>query len=156
MTKRCFECGQNRVEDTTVKESLTVGEYTFFAQLSARKCSNCGSTRFSAETLAAFELGVAVKLAQAGVNSGDSVKFMRKTIQLRAMDLAALLGVTPETVSRWETGKLPVEHRALALLGSLVLEKAEGRTAILDLLRSLNEPKPLNRDIEIQVEPSAT
>ena len=154
MTKHCFECGQNRLENTTVRESLTEVEYTFFAQLPARKCAHCGAVQFSAETLAAFELNVAAKLAQAGVSSGESVRFMRKTLQLRAMDLATLLGVTPETVSRWETGKLPVEHRALALLGSLVLERAEGRTTILDLLRLLNKPEPLNRDVEIQVVPS--
>jgi len=138
-----------------VSESITVGEYTFIAQLLARRCASCGAVRFGADSLTAFELRVAVELAKTGVSTCEALRFMRKALQLRAVDLAALLGVTPETVSRWETGKLSLEHRALALLGSLVVEKSEGRTSTLDRLRALLEPKPLNQTTEIRVDVAA-
>src|SRR6266849_2127940 len=37
--------------------------------------------------------------------NGQEIKFLRRAIGVKAADLARFLDVTPETVSRWETGK---------------------------------------------------
>jgi transcriptional regulator with XRE-family HTH domain len=65
---------------------------------------------------------------------------MRKALGLRAADLAGLLGVAAETVSRWETGQRDVDRGALALVGGLVVDRLEGSTATLDRLRALAKP----------------
>lgn len=149
--KRCIKCGQERLEAAQVSDSITVGEHTFKALLSARRCSNCGAVRFAAGTLERFELSVAAELAKAGMSSSEALRFMRKSLQLRAADLAELLDVAPETISRWETGKLRAEHRTLALLGSLVVDKVEGRSSTLERLRALREPKPLGRTVQLEL-----
>ncbi len=64
------------------------------------------------KVLAKLDLAAAQWLADAGARSPETFRFMRKTLGLRAADLAELLDVAPETVSRWERGVLPVEHRA--------------------------------------------
>jgi transcriptional regulator with XRE-family HTH domain len=68
---------------------------------------------------------------------------------MRAADLAELLDVTPETVSRWETGKLDVAHAAWATLADVVIERTEGRTRMLDRLRALREPKKLAKTVTL-------
>jgi DNA-binding transcriptional regulator YiaG len=139
------------MEKTQVGDSITVGEHTFKALLPARRCGGCGAVSFGAGTLERFELRVAAELAKAGASSSEVLRFMRKALQLRAADLAELLDVAPETVSRWETGKLRAEHRTLALLGSLVEDKVEGRSSTMDRLRALREPKPLGRTVQLEL-----
>ena len=89
--------------------------------------------------------------ARAGESSGEVMRFMRKAAGLRALELAELLGVTPETVSRWETGKQPLEHRAMAILGSIVVERYEGRNSTLENLKALRNPRKLGRKIELSL-----
>lgn len=86
-----------------------------------------------------FELAVAEKLAGLGIRTGEAFKFMRKALGLRAVDLAELLDVAAETVSRWETGE--PEARAFALLGSIVAERLRGQEETVDRLRALRSPR---------------
>ncbi len=152
--KRCASCGQQAMEDAQAPDSIEVAHHTFVAQLPVRRCRGCGETYVQPDTLERFELLVAVKLAQSGESSGEVLRFLRKTLPLRAVDLAELLDVTPETISRWETGKLPVERRALALLASLVVDKSEGRTSTLERLRALSKPRPLGKTVRLKLIPA--
>ena len=72
---------------------------------------------------------------------------------MRAADLAELLDVTPETVSRWETGKLDVARAAWSALAGIVVERAhgEGRSRMLDRLRALQAPKKLAKAVRIEL-----
>jgi hypothetical protein len=70
---------------------------------------------------------------------------------MRATDLAALLDVSAETISRWETEKRAVDRGALALVGNLVRDTLEGRTATLEQLRALREPRPLAKTIQLDL-----
>lgn len=47
------------------------------------------------------------------------VRTLRKSLDLSQAELAARLGVTQSTVSRWETGELPLSKRDLLALDSL-------------------------------------
>ncbi len=147
--KRCERCKTGKLEKTVAPDSVEVGKHVFTAKVPGLKCRQCGEIYFDGPSLERFELRVAVELARAGESSGDVMRFMRKTAGLRAMELAELLGVTPETVSRWETGKQPVEHRAMAVVGALVAERLEGKTSTLDNLKALRRPRKLAREIEL-------
>ncbi len=50
----------------------------------------------------------------------------RETLGMSAKDLAALLDVAPETITRWEHGQQTVSIITLALVEELVLQKAFG------------------------------
>ena len=94
---------------------------------------------------------IAALLAQEGPVDGESFCFMRRSIGAQAKDLAALLGVSPETVSRWETGARDVDRFAWIVLGDLVLEAA-GKSietrARLERLASGAKP-PRERHVEL-------
>lgn len=83
------------------------------------------------------ELEMASMLALEGPMKGAAFKFMRVTLGLPAKDLARLLTVTPETVSRWENGARAVDLAAWMTLGALVLERAGKPTETMKRLDRL-------------------
>jgi DNA-binding transcriptional regulator YiaG len=125
-------------------EKLTIAGRTFAAKVSVTSCSSCDDSRVPLEELERFELAVAAELAKAGARSGEAMRFMRKAIGLRASDLASLLDVAPETLSRWETGEREAPRVYFAALGGMVLDRVAGSTATADRLCALrgDGPKP--------------
>lgn len=149
--KRCTECERAHPVETTEPDTLTVGGRTFTTDVPALRCEACGKTYLDGPSLEAFELAVARELATVGPATGETFRFMRKSIGMRAADLAELLDVTPETISRWETGKLDVARAAWSTLADVVVERAEGRTRMLDRLRAIQEPKKLAKAVRIKL-----
>jgi len=68
---------------------------------------------------------------------------MRKVAGIRAVELAELLDVAPETVSHWETGKHAPDRSTLATVAALALDALDGATTTRDRLRALRERPPL-------------
>ena len=54
----------------------------------------------------------------------DEVKRIRESMGLTQDSLARLIGVTQATVSRWESGKLPVDTRTMLALKTLQAARA--------------------------------
>jgi DNA-binding transcriptional regulator YiaG len=146
--ERCHEC-QTPLAATEVETTLVVAGHTFTGLVPALRCVACGAATVADPDLARFELAVAAELARAGVAAGTAFKFMRKALGLRAVDRGALLDATPETVSRWETGPHAPDRGARAVLGSLVVERLEGRTTTLDRLHALREPRTLAKTVRL-------
>jgi DNA-binding transcriptional regulator YiaG len=150
--KRCTHCDKGgALVSRTAENSREVGGHLFVAFLPAEACTSCGKVYFESNVLERFELHVAGKLADAGVSTGPAFRFMRKALGMRATDLAALLDVSAETISRWETEKRGVDRGALALVGALVRDTLEGRTSTLQQLRALREPHPLAKTIQLDL-----
>lgn len=135
--KRCVQCDHSPLVDGEREEAIPVGPRRFVATLPVKECPACGESYIASADLARFEEAVARALVEMGDDSPEAFRFLRKTVGLPAVRLAELLAVTPETISRWENGKRPVERRALALLQALVMDYAAGSTATLDRLRAL-------------------
>jgi len=64
------------------------------------------------------------------------IRFLRKQLRLPALELAARLGVTPESVSRWENGWTPMGVTPDRLL-RLMVAVAQGAQFHLAALRSV-------------------
>lgn len=84
-----------------------------------------GTPVLSAEQLTALELRAAnTVLREVELVSGAELRFARKALGLRQTELAEHLGVTPETVCRWETGadpfRRPVHLAVMALVESVI------------------------------------
>jgi len=75
------------------------------------------------------------------VLSGEAFRFMRKAAGLRAKELAELLDVTPETISRWEKEHRQPDRKAMMVLGDLVLDRLKGEETALDRLRALGSER---------------
>lgn len=152
--KRC-SCGSDIWSDITDELHVEIAPRTFVVPVSARACKECGRRLLPLEAAAQAELRVAAWLAEHGVRDQEAFRFMRKALGLRGVDLAELLDVTPETISRWERGALPTEQRAFALLAALVCERVEGRKGLMALLRAARQPPEGPTADPIKLPPSA-
>ena len=141
MLEKCPNCQSEKMKPGTADLARELGGVTFKAKVPVERCGACKEWYVSHDNGRRFEIAVALAVEAQGLDSADAFKFMRKATELRAVDMAELLAVTPETVSRWETGKVPVDRRALALLQALVTDYAGGSTVTLDRLRALSNRK---------------
>lgn len=137
---RCIQCDAGRLRKSQAEHRVEVGDFVFEVTVPAQSCAKCAERYVHHDVLERADLVISAWLADHGVRTREAFRFMRKAIGMRAVDLATLLEVTPETVSRWERGALSVEPRAIALLGALVQDALEGRTTTVERLRALREP----------------
>lgn len=148
--KRCSRC-DGALTSRKVDVSREVAGHVFVASLPARFCKACGETSYEAAVLQRFDLHVANRLAEAGLGNGMAFRFMRKALGLRAVDLAELLDVSAETLSRWETEKRALDRGALAVLAACVRDALAGRTSTLDTLRALRTPRTLEKRVQLDL-----
>jgi DNA-binding transcriptional regulator YiaG len=134
---------------------VSVGAHVFKGDLDAQCCAACGETLVDQATLEQFELRIAYLLARAGEVTGESFRFMRKTLGLSGRAIGEELGVPAETISRWERGEehggRPVDRFAWLALASLVEDKIAGRTAARSLLRAMRERPGLAKTVRVDM-----
>jgi len=146
--KKCPSCGGALVASKK-RETQSVAGREFVMTVTAGACRACGSVFLENASLQRAEMETACELARHGPVSGDAFRYLRKTLGLRAVVVADLLGVTPETISRWENGQRPVDKAAWMTLGSVVLEQASRRPETLERLRELRAHGPGARSVRI-------
>jgi putative zinc finger/helix-turn-helix YgiT family protein len=141
--RRCVFCKSDRLVSTVADETVEVVGRFFTATVPVTRCEGCGETYVSGPVLERLELTVAQSLAELGIATPEAFRFARKALGLRLADLAELLDVRLETVSRWETGKVPVDRCAFATLAAMVTDELEGRAErTANRLRAARAPKP--------------
>jgi putative zinc finger/helix-turn-helix YgiT family protein len=148
--KRCWKCGEGTVTDSTFHARRKIGGQVFVADLPARQCTSCGEKTVGGPDLLAFDAAVASELARTGASSPEALKFLRKSMALTAAELGELLALRPETISRLENGKMPVDRRTAALLGLLALDHFAGRTETADRLRALARRPKVRKRVEVK------
>jgi putative zinc finger/helix-turn-helix YgiT family protein len=134
---KCVNCGGKRGRKSEVAHSVTVSGVKLRGKIATNVCSACGESLIDLEALQRFELEAAAALATHGICTGDAFKFIRKALGMRASDVGGVLGVTPETVSRWETGQRDVDRHVFALLGELAIAAVEGRPSPAERFKAL-------------------
>lgn len=149
--KNCVTCGKGPLKLAEIEFHREVAGHVFTATIPANVCEACGEEYVAGEDLGRFERTIARTLLDAGEASGEAFKFARKAMGLREVDLAQVLGVTPETVSRWETGVHPIDPMALAVLALLVQDAVAGSTTTLEALKARAKPKPLAKRVTLKL-----
>lgn len=155
MLNRCPSCNATRLSHRIVERTRHVAGHVFAAKLPARVCGSCGVSYFSDDAVAAFDLAVAARLAEAGITAAEALKFMRKVTGLSGKQFAELLEVRPETVSRWEKAKRPIDRATYAIIRQLIFDRLHGSTVMADFLRSLHKPKRLPRRVKVDLHNAA-
>ena len=69
------------------------------------------------------------------------IRFLRKHLGLSGVDFANVLGVVPETVSRWETGKADISSTAERLLRVLTWNQKPVEKYPVEELEKIDESK---------------
>lgn len=113
---RCPSCKPN---DTMTPWEGTVKVMGVEVTSRGSRCSSCAELLFSAQEMQDQERAVAAALVKRGVRSAKEFKFVRKVAGLRANELAELLDVRPETVSRWERGEVEIPRTVAFALGEM-------------------------------------
>jgi DNA-binding XRE family transcriptional regulator len=119
---------------------IGVGEYTFSVTVPR---TSRGGISYEAGTRA--ELAVARELVTRGAFTPESFRFLRKTLGLRAVDLAELLDVTPETISHWETGATAAPKAVWGVVAAMIGERVDDVPAVDEVLRRAATPRPAPR-----------
>jgi|ERR1700682_1904171 len=148
-TNSCTKCGARELEPTTFSASRKVAGHTFQGEIAASKCNACGETLVDGPALEAFDVSAALELARAGFAAPEAMRFMRSALGLRAVELAELLDLTPETISRVENAKMPPDKRSVALLAAMLEDKAVGVTRTIDQLRAIARPHKLKGTVRL-------
>jgi hypothetical protein len=104
-------------------------------------CDACGEiVRALGELERQYEVA-ADAIAARGIESGRELTLVRKIAELRAIDVAALLDVTPETVSRWEHDERPIPRLVAFTIGELYLHPKITRAKLEALAKPRPKPK---------------
>ena len=125
MSKKSFKCTTCGVGDQVLGRVEAAYDHhlpTIVADgLEGGTCSNCGEEYF--ELVRYDELTQLVNAAlvtKPGRLAPGEVRQLRSALGLQGKQLAEQLGVNPENVSRWETGKAPISALGDRLLRMLV------------------------------------
>jgi hypothetical protein len=146
--KRCIECGGRRFKRSAMANTTAISGVEFETAMPASTCIKCGQQYSRLADMEPIELGISFELAVRGVRTGEAFRYMRKALGLRAVDLAVLLDVSAETISRWETGA--PEALAFTVLGSLIADRKAGHDRTAERLRALKQkPKPARVQVSL-------
>jgi len=146
--QNCAQCGGPTTRTKKEQARVVLGS-TFVVRAPAFVCKTCRAVFTSGEVLQRVDVEVASVLASKGDVNGESLRFMRKALGLRAFELAALLDVTAETMSRWEHDQRSVDLSAWILVGGLVLERAGRPTDTLRRLLATKKPTKLPKTVRL-------
>ena len=140
---KCFNCGKATFKRGPVPMTITVAGIEFASELPGGQCSSCAARTVNGDAGARFELQVAAELVPRGARSGEAFRFMRKALGMKATELARVMNVAAETISRWENEQREVDWPEFMLLGFLVDDKLAGRTTVLTRAKALAEPQSI-------------
>ena len=139
---RCVECGEQdfSVTTETLDYSSTLPGVGLLG-IEVETCKGCGETYTRIPAMSALHRTLArlVVRKQARL-AAPEIRFLRKWLSLSGVDLAGLLGVAPETVSRWENGREAMCVSADRLLRAIALENLPVRTSLRRLLPATAQP----------------
>ena len=121
--QRCVECKGEKLEKRLHEHSLEVAGHPFHALVEAETCTDCGAAYFTAGAIRRVELLVCRTLSRLSPCEGAVLRYMRKALGWRAVDLAKQLGVQPETVSRWENDRQKVDRSTFAVVAGMIEDR---------------------------------
>jgi len=152
---RCPICKSTALRPTeepvTLLVPLAAGPLSLSVEgVPARRCTACGEGFFEGRDLERAELLAATELSDRGLREGAVFRFMRKAVGLRAADLAGLLDLTPETISRWENDRSPIDRAAWATVAAMATERSAGKSTTLDRLGAAAAPRDPPRALQLR------
>ncbi|MCL2726209.1 MAG: type II toxin-antitoxin system MqsA family antitoxin [Polyangiaceae bacterium] len=145
----CTNCGSKTLKTTTEEHEIRVGEKNIRGVIDAIACTQCGEVYFPADAMDRLELDVAKALVRTGNVDGAAFRFVRHVVGMQAKDLASLLGVAAETVSRWEQGQRDVDRLAWLALAGLLHDMVSGADETRRTLEAIQHPMPMPNHVRI-------
>ncbi len=120
----CMQCGDalGPVEKVELPYRSLPG--VTLVGVDARTCPACGEVEYAIPRIEVLNAILAGQLVGKPARlAGAEVRFLRKVLGWSGRDFASRVGVTPETVSRWENGALAIGETPDKLLRMFVLHE---------------------------------
>ena len=120
----CVVCGKGKLQTTREMRRYGRGVDVTLVNVPVRRCPECGEEFLVIPAIEELHRLIAHNVARLSVRlEPGQIRFLRTWLGYSSADFAGLMGVTPETVSRWEKKQdcqpmaLPAERflRLLAL-----------------------------------------
>jgi DNA-binding transcriptional regulator YiaG len=147
--KTCTSCRSKNLGPALVSIDRTWdGVKVVVREVPVTRCGDCGDWTIGLEAAQRHERVTALRAIGAGVRSGSFLKWARKVAGVRAGELGELLGVSAETVSRWENGHREAEPAVWNALADLVRDALNGSTETRDRLRGIGAA-PTGRAVRV-------
>jgi DNA-binding transcriptional regulator YiaG len=147
----CPKCGSLE-EVRTERTEQTGGVEGIVAEvvLAEVRCGKCGRGLALAGNYE-LQLAYAQLLADVGKASGWAFSVMREALSLSEADLASLLGVRRETISRWESRRNPqqVDRAAWIALTAIVEDEVHQRRTTVHRLLTTTRPEVPNGPVRV-------
>jgi putative zinc finger/helix-turn-helix YgiT family protein len=140
---KCIECGD---KVTTSRENFrheALGLPVTLVGVEVSRCAACGLSEVSIPALEGLHRTIAVTLVTKTARlCGPEIRFLRKQLGWSGAELAEHLGITRETVSRWEQGSAPIGATADRLLRA-TFALATGLSLSTETLREIARDEPV-------------
>jgi ribosome-binding protein aMBF1 (putative translation factor) len=147
-TRKCRECGK-AMAWRGYQHKEKVGYHTVTDATTCSWQCPCGEIELTIDALAGYQRrAAAVALREVKEVDGAVMKYARKALGLKQTELAAAIDCAGETVSRYETGDLPVPKQVRLAVVALLdgVDLAEGWEQYLKSVRArafeVPEPRP--------------
>jgi putative zinc finger/helix-turn-helix YgiT family protein len=106
--KKCPMCGQGTLTSRRETRRYGRGIDVTLMNVTVRHCPACGEEFVAIPAIEALHRIIAGALAKSPARlSPGEVRFLRTYLGFSSADFARLIGVSPETVSRWESDRAP-------------------------------------------------
>lgn len=151
---KCPECGQTMIKGMRDYRYIESGlSNVILKNIPVYKCP-CGNEMPEIRAIERIHQKIAEDLfRKPALLTGEEIRFLRKEMGLKAVELANILGVSKVTVSRWENQTKPigvVSDRLIRLLYLSFLEK-KGKLSKEDILNVIRSIKDRPKKIKIEV-----
>ena len=150
---RCAECGGNlKVTGDTHRYVESGLRNVVLHGVQVRKCEKCGEDEVAIPNIAGLHRRIAMMLVmRKSALAAPELRFLRQYLGQSSKDFAKLLGVTPETMSRWENASRdipPVVDRVVRLLVATTQPRTDYSA---DMLSKIRPTAPKNARMELRL-----
>jgi len=136
----CLDCGaemQRHVEDIPFDAALPG---VILIGVAVYRCPSCGYFEVELPHVEALHRAMAMQWVRQSTRlSGPQVRFLRKWLGWSGQDFARHMGVSAETVSRWENDREPIGGTSDRLLRMMVLFGTPVSDYSLDRLTEISD-----------------
>lgn len=150
--KECFICGAKELE--VIKDQ----PYTYedggievtITGLTQYRCKGCGETftPIPKPQLLHKAIGLVICEENKSLLTGNEIRFLRKAMELKAVDLAQIMGTDVSTISRWENNKKTIGDSNDRLLRTLFIMKSQTRAKQEEMVNSLKSMPSKRKEIK--------
>jgi putative zinc finger/helix-turn-helix YgiT family protein len=136
----CFECGSKLKTKKENYRYLACGlPNVTLVSVEVRRCTSCGDHEVVIPHIEKLHEALAAAVVKHPSRlSASEVRFLRKYLGYSGVDFATLIGVSPETVSRWENKKETMGPSAERLLRMLVVHKVAIQQYPIETLKKIS------------------